>query len=676
MSEFNRKENHLKGQTSPYLLQHLFNPVDWHPWGAEALQKAENENKPIIISIGYSACHWCHVMERESFEDHQVAQLMNQYFVCIKVDREERPDIDHLYMGAVQLISGHGGWPLNCFALPDGRPFWGGTYFPPQQWKNILTRIHDLYLHQYSELEAQAQRLTDGISKNSLLPIGETISDDFSSETIHAMARSIIEGLDTSNGGTKGAPKFPLPGIYEFLLHYYYQNPSSSQVLDAINITLKKMAMGGIYDQTGGGFARYSVDEYWKVPHFEKMLYDNAQLITLYSKAFRISPQPLYKQVVEETIGFISRELTSPEGTFYAALDADSEGEEGKYYVWTENEFRQILGQEASLAMEYYNLGGKGFWEHGRNILLTTHTEDEFAREKGIDISSFREKISRWKQLLLAYREKRPKPGLDYKVLISWNALMIEALTEAAATFQNNQWKPMAVKAADFIIDHAMDPQGRIYHTLHHGKPAIEGFLEDYAFMIRALIKLGQLCCEEKYFFLAHKLASYALEHFSSTETTLFSYSSSKGEKLVAAHYDFQDNVIPSSNSTMARNLFYLGNLFEDKNWVNRSREMLKTMEPQMERLGSWGANWGILWLHFHKEFYTFAISGKEATATTEQLLTRYLPDALVCTAHQPKSLLPILKNRFSSDETTIYPCTLHSCLSPQKSIEELLKVI
>jgi uncharacterized protein len=676
MSEFSRKENHLKGQTSPYLLQHLYNPVDWHPWGNDALQKAKSENKPLLISIGYSACHWCHVMERESFENQEVARLMNQYFVCIKVDREERPDIDHLYMGAVQLISGQGGWPLNCFALPDGRPFWGGTYFPAEQWKNILSRIHDLYLHQYSELEEQAKRLTEGIANNNLLPVGENVSESFPAATTHAMVQSILQSLDTTDGGTKGAPKFPLPVIYEFLLHYYYQNPNATQVLEAINITLKKMAMGGIYDQAGGGFSRYSVDEYWKVPHFEKMLYDNAQLINLYAKAWKINSQPLFKQVVEETIEFVKRELTSPEGTFYSALDADSEGEEGKFYVWTENEIRQVLGHDAALAIEYFNVGGNGFWENGRNILLLTQSADEFALEKGIEIKSFYEMANRWKHLLLTHREKRTRPGLDYKILISWNALMIEALAEAAAAFQNDQWKEMAVKAADFIIDHAMDPRGMIHHTLHHKTPAIDGFLEDYAFLIKALIKLGQVCCQEKYFILSHKLAEYSMENFSSSETPLLSFSSSQGEKLAAPHFEFEDNVIPSSNSTMARNLFYLGNIFEDKNWVDKSREMLKAIEPQMERYGSWAANWGILWLHFQKEFYTLAVCGEGAQTTTQQIMTHYLPDALVCTALKPASQLPVLENRFSPDKTMIYPCTLHSCLTPEESVDGLINLL
>jgi uncharacterized protein len=673
MSESNHKENHLKGQTSPYLLQHLYNPVDWYPWGPEALTKAVSENKPLLVSIGYSACHWCHVMERESFEDHEVAKIMNDHFVCIKVDREERPDIDHLYMNAVQLISGQGGWPLNCFALPDGKPFWGATYFPKEQWKNILLRIHELFSHQYDEVKAQAEDLTNGILKSSILEESVSPANHFPEEATHKMAQSIINNTDMEEGGTTGAPKFPLPAIYEFLLHYHYQNPDNPLPMQAIHTTLTKMAQGGIYDQIGGGFSRYSVDEHWKVPHFEKMLYDNAQLIALYSKAWKVNQYSLYKTVVVETIAFVQRELRSSNHTFYAALDADSEGVEGKYYVWSKKEIYDVLGEDAPLAIEYFNVGGKGFWEKGINILVLDQSDEEFAKELNLEPENLKRKISDWKQLLLAAREKRVRPGLDNKVLISWNALMIDALAEAGSAFSSTTWIQDAEKTAQFILHSAMEDDGKLYHILNDNHPAIDGFLEDYACMIKALIKLGQVAHKEEYFLLAKKLLEYTLQHFSTQNTNMFSFSSSKGEKLVAPYTDFQDNVIPSSNSIMARNLFYLGNIFEKAEWVDKSKMMLNDMASQIEKYGRWVANWGVLWLHQQKNFYTLAICGDQAAEKSNSLLSQYLPDTLLCSTTQPGTKIPVLENRFTDGETLIYPCTLLACQQPVKEPEEVL---
>jgi uncharacterized protein len=363
-----RKKNHLDGQTSPYLLQHLYNPVDWYPWGMEALRKAKAENKPLLVSIGYSACHWCHVMERESFEDQEVARIMNNYFVCVKVDREERPDIDHLYMNAVQLISGHGGWPLNCFAMPDGRPFWGGTYFSPEQWKGILLRIHELYLNQYDDLLKQAESLTAGIADAGFVKM-EDDQAEFSRSEADSFFSNVLDQMDTKEGGTRGAPKFPLPVATMALLHYHCQ-VKDKLYSDQVNLNLRKMAMGGIYDQIGGGFARYATDDRWRIPHFEKMLYDNAQLVSLYAQAYKVTPDTLFKEVIVDTIGFVNRELRSPDGLFYAALDADSEGEEGRYYVWKEQELDVLLGDDAPMIKKFYRINEKAFWEHGKNILL------------------------------------------------------------------------------------------------------------------------------------------------------------------------------------------------------------------------------------------------------------------------------------------------------------------
>lgn len=666
--EKQKKENHLKGQTSPYLLQHLYNPVDWYPWGAEALEKSKRENKPLLISIGYSACHWCHVMEEESFEDDDIARLMNEKFVCIKVDREERPDIDHIYMGAVQLLSGRGGWPLNCFALPDGRPFWGGTYFPTEQWKNVLVRISELFATQHGDLEEQAKQLTEGVSGSTLIEIkgqDASMTDTFATER---MAKSVLDTFDTREGGTRGAPKFPMPVIYRFLLHHYHQKPETEtgkKALEYTMLSLKKMALGGIYDQAGGGFARYSTDEKWKVPHFEKMLYDNAQLVSLYSIAYRINPIPLFKEVTEQTLEFIFRELTSETGTFYSALDADSEGEEGRYYVWKEDEFKKTIGEDARLAGEYFEVGKAGYWEKGNNILLRRKSDEEFADSHGLKPDALSEKVALWRKKLFDQREKRVRPGLDNKVLTSWNGLMIDALVEAYKTFGHEKYRKSATKAADYFLKKAVNAEGKIYHTLTENHGAVDGFLEDYASFINALIHLHQISFREEYLEYACDLTHYVWNNFHESNTYFFAFSSQQGEKLIAPYFDLFDNVIPSSNSIMAKNLFYLGHIFDKNDWVERAKKMLKALETKLD--SSWASNWGMLAMHMHADFKTLAAVGDEIAKKVPEFYTHYLPDMLICASPYPESEIPVLQNRYKNGETMFYLCTMHNCLEPVK---------
>ncbi len=672
----NAKPNHLLGQTSPYLLQHLYNPVDWHPWGSEALEKARKENKPLLVSIGYSACHWCHVMERESFEDPHLAKLMNTHFVCVKVDREERPDLDHVYMNAVQLISGRGGWPLNCFALPDGRPFWGGTYFPPEQWENILIRIAELFQHQHADLEEQAVKLTQGVEQSSTLPLKPNQDDAFEEDVSRKVYEHIVQRVDFEKGGTTGAPKFPLPGIFEFLLHYAYRYPDS-KAWQAVDVTLEKMAMGGIYDQAGGGFARYSVDDHWKVPHFEKMLYDNAQLVSLYARAWKVENKPLFREVVQETIAFVVRELQSDSGTFYSALDADSEGEEGKFYVWTEKELEQVLGADAPMAADYYQVGGLGLWENQNNILLRNATDEDFAARHQLSVDSLQEKIKTWKHKLLTARAARVRPALDNKVLVSWNGLMISALAEAAAALENDEYLQLAQKAADFILENALEEDGKIYHSLSGSKASIDGFLEDYACMTQALISLYQLTFDERYLKKARLLTTYVLEHFGSAQTRLFRFTSAHGEKLAAEYHDFHDNVIPSANSIMAKNIFYLAHLLDIREWLQISREMLADMKEQLQQNGSWTANWATLWLHHQKDFYTISICGPDALQKGRALQKHYLPDMVVTGAAQAKDGSPLLSaERFRSDQTLIYPCIFGSCMQPVEEVHKAAAIV
>ena len=666
------KENHLKGQSSPYLLQHLYNPVDWYPWGEEALNRARTENKPLLVSIGYSACHWCHVMERESFEDEEVARLMNRYFVCVKVDREERPDIDHLYMDAVQMVSGQGGWPLNCFALPDGRPFWGGTYFPRDQWKSILERVAELFGGQYPDLEQQAARLTQGVADHGFVSASR-VSASFRREDAQKLFEQVMDQQDKVSGGSQGAPRFPLPVVHEFLLHYYRQTADKA-ALDQAALSLRKMALGGIYDVLGGGFSRYSTDAQWKVPHFEKMLYDNGQLLSVYANAWKLTKDPLFKEVVYETVAFAERELSSPEGLFYAALDADSEGEEGKYYVWNEKEFENVLGDKASLMKEYYNLNGKGFWENGKNILLKDETDENFASAHEMPVDELKTLVLKAKKELLKALSKRVKPGLDNKVLVSWNALMIKGLCDASAAFQQPEYLAKAQTAAEFICNHAMKSNGELFRLINGKKPSIEAFLEDYALLADALISLYQVSLDSKWLHKAKTLTAYALENFSKPGTAMLSFTSKQAEELAAPFYEFHDNVIPSSNSVMGRNLFALANYFENAGWGQRSSDMLRDIKDHLEKFSSSYSNWGRLLLQHVYPFYTLAITGSRAETKVREISQMYLPEKIMAPSKSKDTNIPVLQQRFQEGETLLYVCSMGSCQLPVKTTEEALK--
>ncbi len=483
-NETQQQPNRLIDETSPYLLQHAFNPVDWHAWNAVTLEKAKIQNKLILVSVGYSACHWCHVMAHESFEDEEVAKIMNENFICIKVDREERPDVDQIYMDAVQLISGRGGWPLNCFALPDGRPFWGGTYFPKEQWKEILNSIIQLYSTQREKLLQQASEITEGIKRNDFIN-PDAGTSGFDKEMTDDMVQHFSARFDNLEGGSKGAPKFPMPNNLLFLLRYYSQS-RKPEFLAHVELTLKKMAAGGIYDQIGGGFARYSVDEHWHIPHFEKMLYDNAQLVSLYSEAYKLTKDEQYKDIIIETLEFVKRELTSPEGGFYSSLDADSEGVEGKYYVWEKNELEDLLGQNAPIIIDYFGIDQDAYWENGKNVLIKAVTISQLAEKYNKPEEVVRNLISESREKLLSKRSERARPDLDDKILTSWNGLMVKGYVDAYLATGKNEYLECAVKNANFLLKNMNTPNGGLYRSYKEGKSTVIGFLEDYAFVARS----------------------------------------------------------------------------------------------------------------------------------------------------------------------------------------------
>jgi len=665
-----RMHNHLINETSPYLLQHAHNPVDWYPWGDEALAKAKKENKLLLVSIGYSACHWCHVMEHESFEDDSVASVMNAHFVCIKVDREERPDIDQVYMTAVQLIKGQGGWPLNCFALHDGRPVYGGTYFPKQQWLQVLKSIADVYEKEPEKALEYAAQLTKGIHESEII---KTKQEDsvFTASVLKTMYENWSRRFDNKEGGPAKAPKFPLPNNYQFLLRYAHFT-NDKNLLAHVNLTLQKMAFGGIYDQPGGGFARYSTDELWKVPHFEKMLYDNAQLVSLYSEAYQATHIPLYKETVEQTLEFIEREMLSDEGAFYSALDADSEGEEGKFYVWTKEELKQVLGGDFDLLADYYNINNRGLWEHEHYILLRNSDDETFAQKHHISLDELKHKVDYTRKKLLEARNKRIRPGLDDKQLTSWNALMLKGYVDAYRVFGNAAYLKIALSNASFIINKQKRPDGGLWHNHKKGKSNINGFLEDYSFTIEAFIALYEATFDEQWLFQAKDLTDYVIKYFYNPENGMFFFNSSLDSALIARKTETMDNVIPASNSSLAKGLFYLGHYFAHKDYLNMSRQMLLNVKKDMPAYGSGYSNWAILMLHHISPFYEIAIAGEQAEEKRKELEEHYLPNKIL-SGSKAESRLPLLENKHVPGLTMIYVCRDNSCKLPVSNVKDAI---
>lgn len=663
-----RFTNELINSSSPYLLQHAHNPVNWLPWGEKAIEKAKNENKLILISIGYSACHWCHVMEHESFEDEDVAKLMNEHFVCVKVDREERPDIDQLYMLAVQLMTGRGGWPLNCFALPDGRPVYGGTYFPKENWKSILLQVSQLFKNDYSKVLEYADRLTNGIKQTELL------KENASNESVQLidLSESVNKWLgitDQEEGGPNRAPKFPLPNNYVFLLRYAHLL-RQNHVLAYTHLTLKKMAFGGIYDQIGGGFARYSTDIFWKVPHFEKMLYDNGQLMSLYAEGYWNNQDKDYKQICIQTGEFIERELSSEKGYFFSALDADSEGIEGKFYVWKKSELQAVLSDiEYKIAEVYYSVNLFGFWEDENYILMRREENQIVAEILNIDEIELVKQVQIINSKLLINRSRRIRPGLDDKLITSWNAMMIRGLADAARVFDNSKMLNQAIKAVSFIQQNLQDDKGRLWHSWKNGKASIHGFLEDYAFLIDAYIGLYEATYEETWLLEARSLLFTVLDDFGKTSHGLFYFTSNLESEWVTRQLETSDNVQPASNSVMARNLYKLGIYFSKPDWINQTELMLKTIKEELLNYGAGYSNWATLVLEKNADNQELVIYGEGSILEAKRLRKHYKPN-LVIAASEGKSQLPIFQGRMVDSKLTYYLCRGNSCDAPTNSFD------
>ncbi|WP_239990726.1 thioredoxin domain-containing protein [Marixanthomonas ophiurae] len=673
-----KQKNQLQTETSPYLLQHAGNPVNWMAWNKETLTTAKTENKLMIVSIGYAACHWCHVMEHESFENQEVANVMNQDYISVKVDREERPDIDQIYINAVQLMTGGAGWPLNVVTLPDGRPVWGGTYFKKEQWIEALQQIQQVYKDTPEKLEEYAKKLEDGIKSMDLIELN-TEETDFSSFDTTSLIEKWSRNFDHRFGGYKQAPKFMMPNNYQFLLRYGAQN-NNKTLLEYVEKTLTQMAYGGIYDAIGGGFSRYSVDQKWHVPHFEKMLYDNAQLVSLYSKAYAQSKNPLYKEVVEETLQFVSETLTNNEGAFYSSLDADSETasgqlKEGAYYIYSKKELQQLIKEDFEIFKEYYNVNDFGIWEEGNYVLIRDKSDARIAETFSISVETLQKKKKDWKQILLTYRNKRPKPRLDDKTLTSWNGLMLKGYVDAYKAFQNKEYLEAALQNAHFIKEKQLQDDGALFHNYKNGKSTINGYLEDYAAVIEAFIALYQATLDESWLHSSKKMADYAFQYFYDDEKHMFYFTSSKDDKLMTRMFEYRDNVIPASNSIMAKNLFKLSRYYNDEQYKATAKQMLTNVLKELSSYPIGFSNWLNLLTNYKSKFYETVIMGDNAPEKTKEINKKYLPNTLLAGSTKASDLF-LLQNRFVKDETLIYVCIDNTCKLPVSEIKKAIKTI
>lgn len=654
------------------MLQHAHNPVDWYPWGEEALSKAKNENKPILVSIGYSACHWCHVMERECFEKEQIAQVMNQYFVCIKVDREERPDVDAVYMDAVQAMGVRGGWPLNVFLLPDSKPFYGVTYLPAQNWVQLLKSINQAFTNHYDELASSAEGFVENMVASESQKYGlVNATVQFNRSDADLMFEQIQRHFDTVKGGMDRAPKFMMPSIYKFLMRYFdiSQNP---EALAQVELSLNRIALGGIYDHVSGGWARYSVDEDWFIPHFEKMLYDNGQLLSIYAEAYSLTQNPLYADRIQQTVQWLAGEMRSPDGGFFSALDADSEGIEGKFYIWTEQELKAALGEDFNWFSKLYKISRQGNWEHGYNHLHLTEPVEYAAKTAGIHTENFSALYESALNKLAESRRSKIRPGLDDKILASWNGLLIKGLTDSYRALGREAIRDLAVATAHFIAG-KMTTGNKLNHSYKNGLATVTGFLEDYAAVIDGYLGLYQVTFEENWLQKAQELADYTISNFFDQSEGFFHFTDSYGETLIARKKELFDNVIPASNSMMAHNLYVLGKILDREDYLEIADNMLSKMTKLLLADVQWVTNWAALYCQRAVPTAEIAIVGADADAVRKDFDRFFIPNKIVM-GTSTSSTLPLLLNRTEINaKTAIYVCFDKTCQLPVTKVEEAL---
>ena len=676
--------NQLIHETSPYLLQHAHNPVEWHAWKPEVFEKAKLENKPVLVSIGYSTCHWCHVMERESFEDPDVAAFMNEHFINIKVDREERPDVDQIYMEVCQVIQQSGGWPLNAFLMPDGRPFYAGTYYPPRQgygkpsWMQLLHHLYHSWKEKPEVGRKQAERLRKILKKSKTKPIGRnrkmeppgaTDGQDLADRIFEKMSA----GFDRLEGGFGGAPKFPGTMSIEFLIRYsqFYRQPAA---LEHALFSLDKMIMGGIYDQIGGGFARYATDRAWLIPHFEKMLYDNALLVAALAEAYQLTGKEIYKEAATETLEWVEREMTNPTGGFYSALDADSEGEEGKFYVWDKSEIDEALGSDSAYFCEFYGVSASGNWE-GKNILHRKETAEAFATRKQIEVADFKKIVKAGRQKLLARRAERVRPGLDDKVLLDWNALMVTALSKAYKAFDVDAYQIRVQKNLDFLLEKFSRKDGTgFFHSYKNGVAKYDAFLDDYAFLIAALLDVYEITFKTAYLDKARELSEFVIQNFFDSEENQFYFTSVTQEKLIVRRKSVYDSATPSGNAVMLLNLQKLAIIFDRQDFQNIADQMLDSIRSAVTVYPASFAKWAQAILNRLHPFKEIAVVGEKAMDWGADIRKYFFPNALIMADKKEEERFAMLRGRAVEGETRIYVCENYVCRAPYASLEEFLE--
>lgn len=686
--------NKLIHETSPYLLQHAYNPVHWYPWGEEALQKAVNEDKPLLVSIGYAACHWCHVMEKESFEEEATAAIMNEHFINIKIDREERPDLDHIYMDAVQAMTGSGGWPLNVFLTPAGKPFYGGTYFPPRRaynrpsWQETLLSVSQAFRERRHEIDAQADNLTAHIQQSNAFGTRPAEGKNYcTEENVHLIAEHILRAADKQWGGFGNAPKFPQTFSIQYLLRYahLYQH-ADSELPEAARkqalLSLDKMIAGGIYDQVGGGFARYSTDAEWLAPHFEKMLYDNALLLTTICEAYLLTGDKKYLNVIKETMDFIQREMMHPAGGFFAALDADSEGVEGKFYTWQKEEIDEILGEHAALFCEYYDVSDQGNWEH-TNILWLKKPLEEFAAVKNTGPEKLQLLFSQCRAQLLSHRAERIRPLTDDKVILGWNALMNKACSQVFAVTGEEKYRQLAVDNMQFLLAAFTTADGiQMHHTWKNDEAKYPAFLDDYAWLLEALLALQEITADTQWLVKASAIARHVLENFSEGETGFFYYTPAGQADIIVRKKEVYDGAVPSGNATMAHVLSKLSILSDEKpekklEWAERSLQMLNSLGQAVTKYPTSFGCWAALLMEKTTGTNEIAVLSADKETVMREILREYIPHRVLMATAEANGDWPLLAGKpLVAGKPSIYRCRNYTCAAPVFSAKELISLI
>lgn len=673
--------NHLIKESSPYLLQHAHNPVNWYAWGNDAWKKAKAENKPVLVSIGYAACHWCHVMEKESFENEDTAAIMNNHFINIKIDREERPDLDHIYMEALQAMAGQGGWPLNIFLTPDKKPFFGGTYFPPNRmynrmsWTEVLMAVQNAFATKKSEIELQAERLTQHLQKlNEQSLLSNDNEDLLNSNSQNLITEKIMEHADRLNGGFGTSPKFPQTASIIYLLRQFLWQRNENYLLQAL-LSLDKMMQGGIYDHLGGGFSRYSTDEKWLAPHFEKMLYDNALIIMAYTEAFQLTKDENYKKIILQTIRFLEREMLHEAGGFFSSLDADSEGIEGKYYTWSKKEIEDVLGNDATLFCKVYDIHENGNWEN-TNIIWLPASMEVSATQLKMDIEKLEEILHVCKQKLFNTRSQRIRPATDTKILTGWNALIISAYCKASMALNDTAMKERAIRTMEFLEEKCKNEKDEWFHAASEN-PRQPAFLDDLSYIIDAYILLQELTGEANYLEKAKALTHFVITHFSDSDNCLFYFTPSLQEDILYRKKEIYDGATPSGNAVMAQNLLYLSTIFDVKDWEERSVKMLLAIGKNILMHPLSFGNWALQVQAMIEGIPEIVITGGKTESIRKEIVQHYLPCRVLQSSLSPNEHFPMLKEKiFDKRNAMIYLCRNYSCEKPVSTAEQLFLLL